>query len=113
MAAREGSPRIAIAAADVPPRSRQVLYPDVFADRMVGRVKLALGDTFGLRNFGVNLTRLAPGAISALRHSHSLQDEFIYVIEGSPTLVTDVGESVRVSRVPVKMTLIRTIDRHK
>ena len=94
MAAGEQSPRIAVPAADVSPRRRQVLYPDVFAARMVGRVKYALGDVFGLKNFGINLTRLAPGAISALRHTHSLQDEFIYVLEGSPTLVTDVGETV-------------------
>ena len=92
MAASDGSPRIAVPATDVRPRHRQVLYPDIFAERMVGRVKHALGDMFGLRNFGVNLTRLAPGAISALRHMHTLQDEFIYVLEGSPTLVTDVGE---------------------
>jgi uncharacterized cupin superfamily protein len=71
-----------------------VLYPDIFAAKMVGRTKYALGEVFGLRNFGVNLTRLAPGAISALRHAHSLQDEFIYVLEGAPTLVTDLGETV-------------------
>ena len=51
-----------------------------------------LGDLFGLSNFGVNLTRLAPGASSALRHAHSRQDEFIYILEGHPTLVTDAGE---------------------
>jgi hypothetical protein len=32
-----------------------------------------------LTNFGVNLTRLAPGAVSALRHAHSRQEEFVYV----------------------------------
>jgi uncharacterized cupin superfamily protein len=41
----------------------------------------------------VNLTRLAPGAVSALRHAHSRQDEFVYVLEGRPTLVTDAGET--------------------
>lgn len=60
---------------------------------MAGRVKRPLGDLFGLTNFGVNLTRLAPGAMSALRHAHTRQDEFILVIEGSPTLVTDAGET--------------------
>ena len=59
---------------------------------MAGRVKRPLGDLFGLRNFGVNLTRLCPGAVSALHHRHSLQDEFIYVLEGEPTLLTDAGE---------------------
>ena len=59
---------------------------------MAGREKRPLGDLFGLTNFGVNLTRLAPGAVSALRHAHSRQDEFIYVLEGHPTLITDAGE---------------------
>ena len=48
-------------------------------------------DLFGLKNFGVNLTRLAPGAVSALRHAHSRQDEFVYVLQGHPTLHTDAG----------------------
>jgi len=48
---------------------------------------------FSLINFGVNLTRLAPGAFSALRHAHSVQDEFVYVLQGNPVLVTDVGET--------------------
>ncbi|TCH98430.1 cupin domain-containing protein [Roseococcus sp. SYP-B2431] len=59
---------------------------------MAGRVKRALGDVFGLRNFGVNLTELAPGAASALHHTHSRQDEFIYVLEGRLVLVTGDGE---------------------
>ena len=59
---------------------------------MLGRDKKPLGDLFSLSNFGVNLTRLAPGALSALRHAHSLQDEFIYILQGSPILVTDAGE---------------------
>jgi uncharacterized cupin superfamily protein len=44
------------------------------------------------KNFGVNLTRLAPGGESALLHRHSKQDEFIYVLEGEPTLVTEQEE---------------------
>jgi uncharacterized cupin superfamily protein len=60
---------------------------------MAGRVKHPLGDMFGLKNFGVNLTRLRPGAASALHHRHSKQDEFIYVLEGEPTLFTDAGET--------------------
>jgi uncharacterized cupin superfamily protein len=60
---------------------------------MKGREKRALGDVFGLTNFGVNLTTLAPRAVSALRHAHSRQDEFIYVIEGFPTVCTDAGRT--------------------
>jgi uncharacterized cupin superfamily protein len=58
---------------------------------MLGREKRPLGDLFGLANFGVNLTRLAPNAISALRHAHSRQDEFVYILRGNPTLYTDEG----------------------
>jgi uncharacterized cupin superfamily protein len=59
---------------------------------MAKREKRALGDVFGLKNFGVNLTRLAPGGESALLHRHSKQDEFVYILEGEPVLVTDHGE---------------------
>jgi uncharacterized cupin superfamily protein len=81
----------AIAATDIPPRSKPSNYPPQFAVRMAGREKRALGDFFGLKNFGVNLTRLVPGALSALRHAHTRQDEFIYILQGHPTLVTNVG----------------------
>jgi len=60
---------------------------------MVGRLKHPLNDLFGLKNFGVNLTRLPPGAVLALHHQHSHQDEFVYVLEGEPTLFTDAGET--------------------
>ena len=86
-------PPIAIEAGAAPPRTRPTNYPEPFASRMAGREKRPLGDCFGLQRFGVNLTRLAPGAQSALRHRHSLQDEFVYVLEGEPTLITDAGES--------------------
>ena len=79
-------------ASQVPARPKKTLYPDVFAARIEGREKRALGDFFGLQNFGVNLTRLAPGSESALRHSHGKQDEFVYVLEGTPMLVTNSGE---------------------
>ncbi len=82
----------AVRAADVPPRARQSIYPQRFVHVTEGREKRALGDVFGLQRFGVNLTRLAPGASSALRHSHSQQDELVYVLEGEPTLITDAGE---------------------
>lgn len=82
---------VAIAADQVAPRTKPSNYPEPFASRMAGREKRALGDVFGLGNFGVNLTRLAPGAVSSLRHAHSRQDEFIYVLQGHPTLHTDRG----------------------
>jgi uncharacterized cupin superfamily protein len=82
---------IAIKASDAPARTKPSNYPEPFASRMAGRQKRPLGDLFGLTNFGVNLTRLAPNAVSALRHAHTLQDEFIYILQGHPTLHTDEG----------------------
>lgn len=87
-------PPVAIEAGKAPARIRPSNYPEPFASRMAGREKRPLGDLFGLQNFGVNLTRLAPGAASALRHAHSRQDEFVYVLEGRPTLITDEGEAL-------------------
>lgn len=84
---------VAVSAAETAPRAKPSNYPEPFASRMGGREKRQLGDLFGLTHFGVNLTRLAPGAISALRHCHATQDEFIYILEGHPTLVTDAGET--------------------
>lgn len=60
---------------------------------MAGREKRPLGDLFALTNFGVNLTRLAPTARSALRHAHSRQDEFVYILQGRPILHTDEGRT--------------------
>ena len=82
----------AIDAKSAAPRAKQSNYPEPFAKRMAGRVKRPLGDLFGLKNFGVNLTTLAPGGSSALFHRHSRQDEFIYMLEGDLVLVTDNGE---------------------
>src|SRR4051794_28975792 len=84
---------VAIPASDAPVRTRPSNYPEPFASRMAGREKRPLGDLFGLRNFGVNLTRLAPSAVSSLRHAHTRQDEFIYVLQGRPTLQTDEGRT--------------------
>ena len=84
---------VALKASEAPPRVKPTSYPEPFASRMSGRLKRPLGDLFGLANFGVNLTRLAPGAISALRHAHSKQDEFVFILEGEPTLHTDEGRT--------------------
>ena len=83
----------AILAAEAPPKAKQSNYPAPFVAKVAGRLKRPLGDLFGLKNFGVNLTRLAPGAVSALRHAHSAQDEFIYILEGKPVLISDAGET--------------------
>lgn len=85
-------PPIQAEAVSVP--ERKTIYPQPFAAVVEGRVKRKLGDFFGLRNFGINLTQLAPGAASALMHHHSAQDEFIFVLEGAPTVVMGEREFV-------------------
>jgi uncharacterized cupin superfamily protein len=88
-------PEIAMAAVECTPKPMGATgYPDPFARRVAGRRVRKLGEAFGLTNFGVNLTELAPGSQSSVMHRHSRQDEFIYVLEGRPTLRTDVGERV-------------------
>jgi uncharacterized cupin superfamily protein len=84
---------VAIVAAQAPARIKASSYPEPFASRMAGRQKHPLGDLFGLTNLGVNLTRLAPHAASALRHAHTKQDEFVYILQGRPTLHTDEGRN--------------------
>ncbi len=73
---------------------RGTIYPAEFAKGFEGRIKRALGNAGGLTQFGVNLTTLEPGALSAHRHWHAREDEFIYVLDGELTLVTDAGEEV-------------------
>ena len=82
---------MAIVAADSPRQIKQSSYPEPFFAMMAGRKKHQLGDLFGLKNFGVNLTQLLPGAVSALMHSHERQDEFIYILEGE--CVARLGDS--------------------
>ena len=84
---------VALVAEKAAPRSRPTNYPEPFASRVNGRLKQPLGELFGLANFGVNLTTLAPGAMSALRHAHSKQDEFVYILRGQATLHTDEGKT--------------------
>jgi uncharacterized cupin superfamily protein len=77
----------------VPPR-RGSSYPEQFRAQVERRSKRALGDAVGLSQFGVNLVELPPGCWSAQRHWHTHEDEFVYVMEGELTLVTDAGEQV-------------------
>jgi uncharacterized cupin superfamily protein len=79
--------------AKVPVRSGS-LYPAPFQPECRERHKQPLGDAVGITQFGVNLARIRPGAASALRHYHEQEDEFVYVLEGELTLVTDGGEQV-------------------
>ena len=70
------------------------IYPEPYASMMAGRSSLRLGDAGGLTQFGINLVRLAPGALSSLRHWHLHEDEFVMITEGECVLVQDAGETV-------------------
>ena len=70
------------------------LYPPPFDEPCRARERSKLGDVFGLTQFGVNLLRLPPGAWSSQRHWHTSSDEFVYVLQGEVTLVTDSGDEV-------------------
>jgi uncharacterized cupin superfamily protein len=83
-----------ISAESIPAVMGQTVYPEPYAALVQGRLKRKLGEHFGLTNFGVNLTHLATGAVSALAHRHSQQDEFIFVLAGTPTLILGEQEFV-------------------
>jgi uncharacterized cupin superfamily protein len=82
-----------IRATDVSPRTASI-YPAAYAKALEGRAKRSLGDVFGLSQFGVHLTVLAPGSASSQRHWHEQEDEFVYILEGEAVLVDDAGEHV-------------------
>ena len=73
---------------------RGSIYPHPYHAQLEGRLKSKLGDLVGLSQFGVNLVTLEPGAWSSQRHWHEKEDEFVYIIAGEATLVTDDGEYV-------------------
>jgi uncharacterized cupin superfamily protein len=75
----------------ITPRTATV-YPREFEGAVKGREKRALGDFFGLTQYGVNLTTLAPGTWSSHRHWHEYEDEFVFVVEGEITLIDNAGE---------------------
>jgi len=84
-------PKIDIAKLAVDTRTN---YPTPYDRAVFGRERKRLGNAAGLEQFGVNLTTLKPGAASALRHCHEMEDEFVYVLEGELTLIEDGGETV-------------------
>ena len=69
-------------------------YPEPFRKVVQGRSRKRLGNAAGLTQFGVNLTTLKPGAASALRHWHTGEDEFVYMLAGEVVLCEDGGEVV-------------------
>jgi uncharacterized cupin superfamily protein len=83
--------KIDIAAA---PKTEGSRYPAPFDEACNARIRHVLGDAAGLTQFGVNLCRLSPGAWSSQRHWHTAEDEFVYVLEGTVTMVTEAGEEI-------------------
>ena len=84
---------IKLIASSVEPRTKSV-YPEPYSTMMEGRAKRALGNVFGIQKYGVNLTTIRPGGQSSLMHRHSKSEEFIYVLKGEITLVTEFGETI-------------------
>lgn len=72
-------------------------YPEPYRSRVLPREKRALGDPLGLTKIGVNLTTLPPGKESAMRHWHTREDEFVFVLSGEVVLQTDGGEQTLVA----------------
>jgi len=88
---KDGPRPPALDPSSVPARKGSV-YRHPYREQLAGRQKRALGDALGLTHFGVNLVELGPGAWSSPRHWHSREDEFVYVLDGELTLVTEDGE---------------------
>lgn len=81
-----------ILASQIPARNVKSLYPEVFARKMEKRTKSQIGNYFGIQKFGVNRTEIEPGGQSSLMHRHSKQEEFIYILQGHPTLILESEE---------------------
>jgi len=83
----------ALEPASIAPRTG-TSYPKEHREQVERRSKRALGDALGLTHYGVNLVELEPGAWSSQRHWHSAEDEFMVVVSGELTLITDAGRQV-------------------
>jgi uncharacterized cupin superfamily protein len=77
----------------LPPRTGSG-YPEPYRSRVLPREKRALGDATGLTKIGINQTVLPPGKESSMRHWHTHEEEFIYVLSGEVVLRTDEGEQL-------------------
>jgi len=86
-----GMPKVDIASIELDTRSG---YPEPYRQVTIGRERKRLGSAIGLDQFGVNLSRLKPGAQSSQRHWHANEDEFVYILEGEVILHEDSGETV-------------------
>jgi uncharacterized cupin superfamily protein len=78
----------------VPEHTGSSAYPPELKPLVSGRHHRRLGEAAGLTKFDVNLVRLEPGAASSARHWHTREDEFVWVVDGEVTLITDAGPQV-------------------
>ncbi len=69
-------------------------YPEPYASRVMPREKRRLGTALGLKKLGINRTTLPPGKESSMRHWHTHEEEFVFVLEGEVVLRTTAGEQV-------------------
>ena len=69
-------------------------YPEPYRSVVAGRARQRLGNAVGLDQLGVNLTRLKPDAQSAQRHWHAVEDELVFIVEGTLVLCENDGETV-------------------
>jgi uncharacterized cupin superfamily protein len=69
-------------------------YPEPYRSRVLPRAKRPLGDALGLTRIGVNDTTLLPGTESSMRHWHTHEDEFVFVLEGEVVLRSGAGEQL-------------------
>ena len=79
--------------ATVPARTGSA-YPPPFDAPCAARIRRRMGEAGRLQDFGVNLLTLPSGNWSSQRHWHSHEDEFVWVVEGELTLITDSGEEI-------------------
>jgi len=79
--------------ADLEPQSHSG-YPEPYRSRVLPREVRRLGEALGLQHLGINLVRILPGKQSSMRHWHTREDEFVYLIEGELVLRTDAGEQL-------------------
>ena len=68
-------------------------YPGKLAAGFEGRSKRPMTSALGLTQFGINMTTLAPGAMSSLRHWHVKEDECVFIVSGELWLATNDGET--------------------
>jgi uncharacterized cupin superfamily protein len=75
------------------PQTNTTSYPAEFASVVQDRWYRRLSPAAGLTDFGVSQVVLKPGAWSAQRHWHEIEDEFLVMISGVAALLDDNGET--------------------